>query len=120
MSKAVDRCKAAAAALVVVSALLAPGAALAVSSRNGSDVSTDFNGGHQIKTCDKESDSEQVHSDGSFTNVQWKNVIARDADGNNGQCASSGYDRRVLRQHRTCEERDFAPDECGNWAGTGR
>lgn len=107
------------AALVAAGTLLLPAGAMAVSSYNGADYSTDLNGGHQIKTCDQESDSEQVHADGIFRNGVTKGSIARDADGNNGRCATSGYDARVLRKHRTCEERDFAPDECGNWRGTG-
>lgn len=99
--------------------LALPGVAVAVTSYNGSDYSTDYNGGHQIKTCDREADSEQVHSDGRFTNGSSWNVMARDADGANTACATSAYTSRVLSKHRTCEERDFAPDECGNWQGTG-
>jgi hypothetical protein len=108
---------------LIVAALAAmmflPAAATAATSFNGADSSTDDNSGHQIRTCDKESDSEQVHADGKFTNGTSWGVMARDADGNNRQCATSAYTSRVLSQHRTCEERDWAPDECGNWRGTG-
>lgn len=105
---------AAAAAFVVV-----PGLAGAAKSYQGDDYSYDFNSYHQIASCDMESDNHGVHSDAKLSNGQTIGRASVDSDGaNNGSCGSSA-NLGIIIQHRTCEEINFWPDNCGSWVGTG-
>lgn len=121
-------CRATLAAATLAAGLLVVPASVAgaVRSTQGDDYSEDFNIWKNIRTCDMENDSRQVHADfgvrkangtGSTSQKQ-----ATDGDGANNSCATAnvaGYDGCfVVSRHRTVEEINFQPDLIGNWQVT--
>lgn len=109
---------------IALAVLLAPGMASAdKKSTEGSDYSYDRNVRTKMETCDRESDSQKVHSDVRFSTDPGYTVgkYVTDGDGSNGNCASrsmsvvSGGPR--LAQHRTVEQR-LLGDITGNWVST--
>jgi hypothetical protein len=98
-------------------AFVVPGVADATKSVQGDDYSFDRTGQRDMYTCDKESDHRRVHADASLVNGESRQVT--DSDGANNACALSPYWPSRIRRHRTCEEINLYPDNCGNWQGTG-
>lgn len=101
--------------------LLAPGVASADrKSTEGSDYSYDRNSRRKMETCDRESDSQKVHSDirvdGDSSNI---GRYVTDGDGSNGNCASRSRQtgEKSIAQHRTVEQR-LLGDITGNWVST--
>lgn len=101
-----------AALTMVAMVVLAPTAASALTSYNGSDYSYDEENRSRITTCDRESDNTKVKAEFQTT-AGWSSNV-QDTDGNNGNCASRGSVGSVYK-HKTCEFRSGWPDACGSW-----
>jgi hypothetical protein len=88
--------------------------ASAVVSWQGDDYSYDYNSRVYLKTCDMESDGNEVKGVYDSNNSGDPSGYVLDSDGNNGVCGSKNTGIIIVR-HRTCEAINFWPDNCGNW-----
>lgn len=93
------------------------GAAGAVTSYQGSDYSQDYNSKKYLRNCDQEADSTSTKGIYDFNSSGDSNGNVSDQDGANGVCASKNTGSTINR-HRTCENPNWWPDTCGNWAAT--
>jgi len=87
-------------------------------SFQGSDYSRDFNSKHSIENCDEEADSTSTKGIYDYNADGGSDGNVSDQDGANGICASKSVGGTIAR-HRTCENPNWWPDTCGNWAASG-
>ena len=92
------------------------GAATAATSYHGSDYGQDYNSRQYVRSCDREADSNIIHTDYSFTSNRVVAGAITDGNGSNGDCASTNLSRTVTH-HKTCE-RNHIVWNCGNWVAT--
>lgn len=97
--------------------VLAVGLSSGATSYQGQDYSQDYNARHYLRNCDRESDSISTKGIYDFTSAGASNGNISDQDGNNGVCASKNTGGLIIR-HRTCENENWWPDQCGNWTAT--
>jgi hypothetical protein len=110
--------KAAGAALLTVTVFTGSYATAAASySYQGSDYSYDYNSRHNLRNCDQEADSTSTKGIYDFNSSGDSNGNVSDQDGANGVCASKATGGTIAR-HRTCENPNWWPDQCGNWQAT--
>lgn len=95
--------------------LVGVGAAQGVTSYQGSDYSQDYNSKRYIRNCDREADSISTKGIYDFNSTGDSNGNISDQDGANSNCASKNTGGTINR-HRTCENENWWPDVCGNWA----
>ena len=98
-------------------AVLAVGASAAqgVTSYQGSAYSQDYNSRRYIRNCDREADSISTKAIYDFNATGTSDGNISDQDGANNNCASKNTGATINR-HRTCENENWWPDVCGNWA----
>lgn len=113
-----QRAKLVAAALFSVLMLAGSyGAAGAAFSYQGDDYSWDYNSSTSLRNCDMEADSTSTKGIYDFNSSGGSDGNVSDQDGANGVCASKNTGGTIDR-HRTCENPNWWPDTCGNWAAT--
>ena len=91
--------------------------ASAAYSYQGQDYSYDYSSRHNLRNCDQEADSTSTKGIYDFIDEGGSNGNVSDQDGANGVCASAATGGTIAR-HRTCENPNWWPDECGNWQAT--
>jgi hypothetical protein len=103
-------------ALALMTALGSYEASAAARSLHGTDYSEDYNSRKNLRTCDRESDSNKTKGGFSATRNGGEDGSVTDADGANGVCASMGLPTPgpSIAKHHTCEKNHLTWN-CGNW-----